>query len=252
MENSSSIEMYQLDIEELTKFIEQAKRPNIRRHFEELRKNMTILLDQEKKNIEKTLRKSAEENKPTSDQSTEAKENVNPATEQNKTFNESLNFVTISKYSLDTSSDKFVKVYLTEGLENLKNINPKNILTNFTEKTFDVCVLDWNKKNFRFNCRNLNKNINPKGSYAKPTSSGLILYLEKAKSGDHWDSLEKKKSLVGGEENEESPETAKGAKDPSASLMDMMRDMYQSGDPEMKKIIAEAWTKSQTGGNKDI
>ena len=27
--------------------------------------------------------------------------------------------------------------------------------------------------------------------------------------------------------------------------MEMMRDMYQNGDPEMKKMIAEAWTKSQ-------
>ena len=25
----------------------------------------------------------------------------------------------------------------------------------------------------------------------------------------------------------------------------MMRDMYQNGDPEMKRMIAEAWTKSR-------
>lgn len=29
--------------------------------------------------------------------------------------------------------------------------------------------------------------------------------------------------------------------DPSASLMDMMKNLYQSGDDEMKKTIAEAW-----------
>ena len=27
--------------------------------------------------------------------------------------------------------------------------------------------------------------------------------------------------------------------------MEMMRDMYQNGDPEMKRMIAEAWTKSR-------
>lgn len=29
--------------------------------------------------------------------------------------------------------------------------------------------------------------------------------------------------------------------DPSAGLMDLMRDMYQSGDDNMKKVIAEAF-----------
>ena len=29
--------------------------------------------------------------------------------------------------------------------------------------------------------------------------------------------------------------------DPSASLMDMMKNLYQSGDADMKKTIAEAW-----------
>ena len=33
--------------------------------------------------------------------------------------------------------------------------------------------------------------------------------------------------------------------DPNESLMNMMRDMYQNCDPEMKKMIAEAWTKSR-------
>ena len=28
--------------------------------------------------------------------------------------------------------------------------------------------------------------------------------------------------------------------------MEMMRDMYQNGDPEMKRMIAEAWTKSKS------
>jgi len=33
--------------------------------------------------------------------------------------------------------------------------------------------------------------------------------------------------------------------DPSASLMNLMKKMYQDGDDEMKKTIAKAWTESQ-------
>ena len=46
-------------------------------------------------------------------------------------------------------------------------------------------------------------------------------------------------------------------KDPGAGLMDMMKDLYNDGTPEMKKTIAEAWTKSRMeqgggGGGMDL
>lgn len=36
--------------------------------------------------------------------------------------------------------------------------------------------------------------------------------------------------------------------DPSAGLMDLMRDMYQSGDDNMKKVIAEAFVREMGDG----
>ena len=40
-------------------------------------------------------------------------------------------------------------------------------------------------------------------------------------------------------------------KDPMGGIMDMMKDMYEEGDENMKKIIGEAMLKSQTGQLKD-
>jgi calcyclin binding protein len=34
--------------------------------------------------------------------------------------------------------------------------------------------------------------------------------------------------------------------DPSASLMNMMKKIYQEGDEETKKTIAKAWTETQS------
>lgn len=34
-------------------------------------------------------------------------------------------------------------------------------------------------------------------------------------------------------------------KDPGASLMEMMKELYENGDEQMKKTIAESWTKAQ-------
>lgn len=33
--------------------------------------------------------------------------------------------------------------------------------------------------------------------------------------------------------------------DPSQSIMNMMKQMYQDGDDEMKRTIAKAWTESR-------
>lgn len=35
------------------------------------------------------------------------------------------------------------------------------------------------------------------------------------------------------------------SKDPMGGLMDIMKKMYESGDPEMKRTIAKAWTEGQ-------
>ena len=39
--------------------------------------------------------------------------------------------------------------------------------------------------------------------------------------------------------------------DPNGSIMNMMKKMYEEGDPTMKKTIAEAWTKSKDNKGKD-
>lgn len=33
--------------------------------------------------------------------------------------------------------------------------------------------------------------------------------------------------------------------DPSSGLMNIMKKMYETGDPEMKKMISKAWTEGQ-------
>jgi calcyclin binding protein len=240
MESFPSLESVRLDIEELSQFISTSKRANVKRQLEEYKKNLELLLKQE----EQRLKKQEEaKTKETSTSSTESKTEDIPKA--------NIYFQTITKYALDTSSDDYVKIYLTEELANLKTIDPNNIKVKFTKRTFDAYIFNWNKKNYRFSCFNLCKDINPEKCKATATSSGLVIRLAKANSGDHWDSLEKKKGLLDKNDEEEDGGDKTKDKDPNASLMEMMRDMYQNGDPEMKKMIAEAWTKSQNEQMKD-
>ena len=39
--------------------------------------------------------------------------------------------------------------------------------------------------------------------------------------------------------------------DPGGSLMNLMKQMYQDGDDEMKRTIAKAWHESQEKRNKE-
>lgn len=233
---SPIIEMYSKDIEELTKLIGIATRPNIKRQLEDYKANLSTLLKEEEKKIEETKKKESEKSS-----STEAK-----ATEQEKI---NIKFTSVTKYSFDTSNDKYIKLYLTDNFENIKDFKKENIKSIFTKNTFDICIMNWKQKNYRFSCFNLDKNIKPEESYVKQTNSGLIVYLAKEKAGDYWDALEKKKSLFGNKDEEGENKFDKN-KDPNASLMEMMRDMYQNGDPEMKRMIAEAWTKSRDESDK--
>jgi calcyclin binding protein len=69
----------------------------------------------------------------------------------------------------------------------------------------------------------------------------VVIKLSKAKQ-EHWSNLTSKKS----KDKKEAEQ-----KDPSAGLMDMMKDMYNDGDENMKRIIGEAMLKSQRGEKSD-
>ncbi len=242
--SSPAIEMYQKDIEELEKLINIAVRPNIKRQLIEYKNNLSNLMKEENKKLE-AEKKKKEESKSEKSDSTNDKDKSSPTSEVDPaTLSTSLLFTTISKYAFDTSNEKYIKLYLTDGFEGIKSFNSSNIKSKFTKTSFDVCVVGWKNKNYRFSCFNLNKEINPTASYVKQTNSALIVYLAKANTSDSWDSLEKKKGLFGNKDEDKEGGLDKN-KDPNASLMEMMRDMYQNGDPEMKRMIAEAWTKSR-------
>jgi hypothetical protein len=86
-----TIEMFELDLQELDKFIKETTRPNIKRQFEEYRKNISSLLNEEKRKFEKT-KIVDQEKSSTAQEVTKSK----------------IDFISVTKYALD-SGDKFVK-----------------------------------------------------------------------------------------------------------------------------------------------
>jgi len=72
----------------------------------------------------------------------------------------------------------------------------------------------------------------------------VTITLIKKKITERWTDLKPKKALV-------SEDTKKGGKTSAedggayGDLMGMMKEMYENGDDNMKRMIAESWQKNQ-------
>ena len=134
-----------------------------------------------------------------------------------------------------------VSVYVTNGMKGVGvGEGAKDRVTcDFTASSFDLRIRDFNGKNYRLFRDNLEKDILPDKSKVSVRANRITVKLRKVKgdySYDHWQSLTSKK---------EKTARAAASKDPMGGVMDMMKEMYESGDDQMKKTIGEAMMKSR-------
>ena len=108
-------------------------------------------------------------------------------------------------------------------------------------------VMDLEGKNYRLLKDNLDKDVVADKCTFSVKKNKVVVKLRKVKgeySFEHWTSLTAKKPRVGAAKKDASA-------DPMGGLMDMMKDMYQDGDDNMRKIIGEAMMKAQRGEKVD-
>ncbi len=134
-----------------------------------------------------------------------------------------------------------VTVYVP--LTGIGSHDKSKISCDFTSTSFDLIVSDFSDgKSYRLLNDNLEKDIDVSKSKYVVKANKIIIKLGKVKgeySYDHWTELtaKKKKST-----------DSKGKKDdPTAGIMDLMKDMYDNGDDNMKKMIGETMYKQRTG-----
>lgn len=144
-------------------------------------------------------------------------------------------FVPIMNYSWDQEG-KNVKIYLT--LQNIGQVDKDSLKFEVTDQSVDIKIYGYQNKNHRFSVKKLNGSIDTSASKYSQKNNTVIITLKK-KSSDHWDQLYYKDKPFKAEKKPEVPE------DPQAGLMNMMKKLYEEGDDDMKRTIAQAWTKSQ-------
>lgn len=148
--------------------------------------------------------------------------------------------VKLTNYGWD-QSDKFVKLYI--DLPNVQTLAAENIVSHFNDKSMSLSVAALDNKNYTLTITNLLNAIVPAESHTKTKTDRLVVFLKK-KSSSHWSNI----SSLETKPKDPKPPKLNDNADPSSGLMDLMKQMYEDGDDEMKRTIAKAWTESREKG----
>ncbi|XP_071715403.1 uncharacterized protein [Rutidosis leptorrhynchoides] len=210
-----------LDLEELNRLQTIAKRPRV-----------VSLISSEIRNLEKQINDAALVAATTTltPTPTPVSTNVKVATEP------ALKYTTLGSFSWDQDSEK-VKIYVF-----LDGVDQEKVQAEFNSMSIDVKFHDVHGKNYRCAIPKLNQEIVPEKCKVLVKPTKVIITLVKASKGN-WPDLHFKEDKFKPSLNKES--------DPMGGIMDLMKNMYEEGDDEMKKTIAKAWTDARSGKTTD-
>ncbi len=162
-----------------------------------------------------------------------------PAVKKPKVASSSGTFIPIENFAWDQGSYGSSNISIFIDLDDVGSVKEK-VDVKFGKSSFDLTVNDLHGKNYRLLKDNLEKDIIPEQSTFVVKKNKIVVKLQKVKgeySYEHWSTLTAKKKK----------ESEAAKKDPMGGMMDMMKNMYDEGDENMKKIIGEAMMKSRSG-----
>ncbi|XP_022955235.1 calcyclin-binding protein-like [Cucurbita moschata] len=151
-------------------------------------------------------------------------------------INSAIVYTPLPGFSWDQDNDK-LKIYIS-----LEGIDQEKVEAVYKETSVDIKFHDVKGKNYRFAIHKLNEEIVPEKSKFLVRPTRAVITLFKASKGN-WLDLQMKEDKLKPSLDKE--------RNPMAGIMDLMKNMYDDGDDEMKKTIAKAWTDARSGKTAD-
>ena len=148
----------------------------------------------------------------------------------------------ITQFTQDLGGHEKPHVTVDLKLTGVQNLPPENVTCDFTEASFDLKVVGLDGHNYRFLKRNLHQDIVPADSQVQVKGNHIIITLQKVKGDTGYDSWMDLCAI-----GRRKPTGAKIDNGPQDSIMAMMRNLYEDGDDNMKRILGEAMHKALTG-----
>ena len=158
------------------------------------------------------------------------------ATETRVEASASLPWTEITMFSLDLGDGDKPFVTVDVRLRGVEALPSTDITCDFTDSSFDLKVVGLEGKNYRFRRTNLENRIIPAGSVFKVKKNHVMVWLQKAKNQfdryDIWLDLCGKGRPKSAEDDAAEPKTG-----PNDGILDMMKELYETGDDTTRKII---------------
>jgi calcyclin binding protein len=155
----------------------------------------------------------------------------------------SVKYTTVDRFSFDPGQykDKFVTIYVP--LPGVGSISKDNIACQFSKNSFDLIARDLKGKSYRLFKDNIDKDIDVEKSKYIVKADKIVVKL--CKIMGEYGSYDMWTQLTDPKKKDKKRATTKD--NPMASITDLMKDMYESGDDKMKKMIGETMLKQRNG-----
>jgi len=149
-------------------------------------------------------------------------------------------------------SDKYIKVFVT--LKNVQNIPKEQVYCKLTERSMELHVENLENKDYLLTIKKLLEPINVEDSHWKQKTDMVVIFLAKAHPNVKWSHMTEIEKKADDQRSNKfkTDQTDMEKKDPQDSIMSLMKNMYDTGDDEMKRMISKAWYEGQQKKKTDI
>ena len=240
------------DCAELSRLLSTAQRPNVQKFLQQEISRLSALESQQKTNVQ-GLNLSAQLSRgETKSSATNGvrKTKAAPPTKPTRppAAVPGAKYVVPSSFGWDQKGD-WITIYIRD-LPGVGALDKSKVTCDFSKDSFDLCIHDLDGKNYRVVRDNLDKDIVAEESKIRVKASKVLIKLKKVPGqygSEHWNELTSKKTKA-----EKSSKSKAKKEDPMGGIMDLMKDMYDTGDEKMKETIGKAMYESRMGKGKNI
>ncbi|KAI8439382.1 hypothetical protein MSG28_013191 [Choristoneura fumiferana] len=150
--------------------------------------------------------------------------------------------IKLNGYGWD-QSDKYVKVFVT--LKNVQSIPKERVYCKLTDRSMELHVDDLEGKDYVLTINNLLEPIVVLTSHWKQKTDMVVVFLAKVHPNVKWSHMTGLEKKADDQHKNRFKTDDMDKKDPQESIMGLMKNMYETGDDEMKRMISKAWYEGQ-------
>lgn len=154
--------------------------------------------------------------------------------------------VELKTYAWD-QSEKYVKIFVTFEDCEANPLDKDMVNVEFTERSLNLKITNYLSKDHSLIINNLLEEIDIEKCHWKVKKDMITVFLKKVKENVTWSHITSTEKRLKESKSKKMEDDIKlgDPSDPSAGLMNVLKKMYDSGDPETKRMINKAWHEGQ-------